>query len=1143
MKKSVLSVLVLIPTIALFVNSCGLPEIDRASVDQRFARLPPEVTRRLRELIFYDETIEIEAVRDDAGHYSFIRQAFPVLFGRKVRGYDELSAVHDLIIWTSRYEALEIMLDKESPYFAEYVDYWSEVVIDMLRVHRDAGDGARVAFDSCYTLPNPPIEDISSRDAGRLARCVLSAAPTGDCTVDPQQNMASLVRSALADDNLASVYRAHLFALISHPPTGFQASAQNKVDDIASLFGDAYIHRSTDCVKCHDSIQSVNGPADIAGNTSYWNRHFAIPAPFEEAFFGTPSRVQPDKRVVNFVFRTDIARSGPIDPWGIDGGCDMNFKPRGSAPGLEDIYSDYTTIVDDSGSPIVPYFTKSMDNTASIWEVDDIFKEGYHTLRLFGLRPSRLMSPSFVPDPGCTDHCDAVMFPDPLPDAPSDIDDLITDNCSECHRPMGPGAPLYLNNSGWVANVVSERVRGSWPICSDAPYYVVPGQPDESCLYRLVAANMMPSGGPALSGTEKMALYAWIAGIDDDVGPTSGCEVGAPSACEVVLAENDNEAGYAYLVAANAVNKIWQQTMGSSLTIPMYFPRNEKSRDILRQLTESNFLTADWSLKYTLLRILASEYFNRRAPDSTTLTSGYVLPTVFKPFEVNDPRRPPEAQDGWTPGDAVPVVNTAHRRVHMTNEADRSRHFNGMPDSVYRYDTFNLFRSLHRALGWRNIDRFDLPSTQTYPSENLRRAIGQYFSPSEPGFRGIQFEMMVTWEATHGQCSSENKDVTTDWIDRLMTEAASASASRALTNRDMAISVRDWLLSNGEMRDRVAVGETRSEAELVNVMFGGDDIAPVLDDNVDFTDAAAVDQVEAVLRQYCGVLLQSPQFLLAGIADEMLGPDPALRVCNDGPCTYQEICLSVSASYENENPFKRLVCGEDSLRAVDRFPGITGPDDLMCPALLCNRVPGAFIELGPECFLNPESCFPPVPPCYFHGCALVDCCGGPAPPVDSEWRFVADLEGGIVVAAQGIEVVRVGMDEAFTLQAGDRLAFRDWLIMPPGSHLQVESKLGRIETPANGVPSGVNDAGWRLQVTGPSNRIFQQARMQLNTGIWPLDDTGDYRQSPILPGAEGVGPSDALLNLLRESFQNSQENWRLDPRNTGKPPPQDDGPD
>ena len=57
--------------------------------------------------------------------------------------------------------------------------------------------------------------------------------------------------------------------------------------------------------------------------------------------------------------------------------------------------------------------------------------------------------------------------------------------------------------------------------------------------------------------------------------------------------------------------------------------------------------------------------------------------------------------------------------------------------------------------------------------------------------------------------------------------------------------------------------------------------------------------------------LESPQFQLAGIAEDDVGVKPRLRVCNTAECSYQQMCTAlrpaVNALLQREAQF--LLCG------------------------------------------------------------------------------------------------------------------------------------------------------------------------------------------------------------------------------------------
>ena len=68
-------------------------------------------------------------VADDAGDTSFVRQAVPIVLGRKVRGYDELQLFVGLVQATDRPRFVRMLTDRTSPYYTEYVEHWSNFFV------------------------------------------------------------------------------------------------------------------------------------------------------------------------------------------------------------------------------------------------------------------------------------------------------------------------------------------------------------------------------------------------------------------------------------------------------------------------------------------------------------------------------------------------------------------------------------------------------------------------------------------------------------------------------------------------------------------------------------------------------------------------------------------------------------------------------------------------------------------------------------------------------------------------------------------------------------------------------------------------------------------------------------------------------
>lgn len=381
----------------------------------------------------------------------------------------------------------------------------------------------------------------------------------------------------------------------------------------------------------------------------------------------------------------------------------------------------------------------------------------------------------------------------------------------------------------------------------------------------------------------------------------SGLVRSAPDTDGDGLADTLNDAAaFAFLVAANVVNQTWTEMMGFPLTIANYFPRNPGQLDVLRQLTEDEFVRSGWSLKTLLARILTSPFFNRKPPKAGDGATPYELPMVFDPWVENDPRLPPEALEGWTSGTAfTPDPN-------HTPSNDPERHFNAMTESVHRYSPRSLLYSAHSALGWPGPQRFP---GDLYPSTDLMKAIGQFFKDAEPGFHSVDFQGLLHWESVHGACAKPRLVLGGDWIHRLIDRIPgfdAANPNSPVTLSDLVMTMKDWIIGDSTVATTVPTGAAGSEAQALVRHFG----ARLT------TRASAMSRgvLEAKLRNLCGVLLETPQFMLAGIAPAAVGrAAPRLRVCNARPCTYQEICNDLKPAVERLR--RRVVtCGTSSVR-------------------------------------------------------------------------------------------------------------------------------------------------------------------------------------------------------------------------------------
>jgi hypothetical protein len=321
----------------------------------------------------------------------------------------------------------------------------------------------------------------------------------------------------------------------------------------------------------------------------------------------------------------------------------------------------------------------------------------------------------------------------------------------------------------------------------------------------------------------------------------------------------------AYMTAMTATENVWKEVMGERLTIANYFPRNVEQRDALWELGEQTFLRTGWSLKTLLVRIMTSDYFNRRSPDVGSGTTPYRQPMIFDPWVADDPRSPPP------PVDAKELNN-------------------GQGDLVHRLTPAGLLYSIAAAFDWPSPPRF--LDGSGFASTQLVKASGQYINENEQGRKGADFQGLLVWESELGLCQKP-ASVRMDWIDRVVAAIPAfdvGNPTMPATVADVVSTVKDWILVDGKIRTTAPLPPPGSPA----LATEWDTVARLFGVGLN-TPASTAPNLKTNLRAYCGVLLKSPQFMLTGIdaaGDELTFP--RLRVCNSGACSYGDLCSGYS---------------------------------------------------------------------------------------------------------------------------------------------------------------------------------------------------------------------------------------------------------
>jgi hypothetical protein len=384
--------------------------------------------------------------------------------------------------------------------------------------------------------------------------------------------------------------------------------------------------------------------------------------------------------------------------------------------------------------------------------------------------------------------------------------------------------------------------------------------------------------------------------------------------------EIDGHESFAYMLSARIVNRIWREIMGYPLTLVHYFPRNEFQRDILLELT-NHFVGESWSLKTLLVDILTHPLYNESAPvDGCGPDHPYLMPRVFNP---------------WS--DVFPI------------EEEQG---NSVGDQVHRHSARVMLSMIENALNWS--------TNAAYPKdadEAFQQSIGIFLKDGEPGFSGVDFQGMLAWENRHGACESQGTLVFEegpfscvgkcgdpgqeddpcycdskceeygdccpnyqtlcvdeleeapsggmDWINKLLQTANVAVPQEGkdpISVRDIASGLKDRLIAEPDIT-------TWQEEALISALFE----VTSLD-----TPIADLENLEERTRFLCGILLESPQFLLSGLPppDQVTTP----RLIVDGQ-TYQAHCDAWKSPLKTMSDYS-MTCEENGL-TVSLSPNAT----------------------------------------------------------------------------------------------------------------------------------------------------------------------------------------------------------------------------
>lgn len=410
-------------------------------------------------------------------------------------------------------------------------------------------------------------------------------------------------------------------------------------------------------------------------------------------------------------------------------------------------------------------------------------------------------------------------------------------------------------------------------------------------------------------------IASFFAGMTSDYGTVADIDTSLRAGYEALPGAPaiTGDTAFAYMVAAKISENVWQQLMGEPLTLVNRYSRNREQSDTHKYLTEDVFIENDWSLKELIVAVLGETFFNRRAPRDSEASRAYALPPMWDPFvpatATCDARREDRGDreiDGYVFRTETSDAggSAAIRGDGLVLHSNELCAFNGQGDLVHRFAPRTLMNATSRALDWPAPQTF--PDAGLHPTRNFQRSIGQYLSAIDPGTRKVDFQSLLYWDDIHGRCAldmdpaPDGVELLEDWVDDLIDEIDAenvASPGDPVTLADAVETLKDWILQEPSIEghapsdgyaasQNLAFGEvpmpdtTPTEEQAVAALFDQSLDSPVVTD----------DAFESSLRELCGAYLRSPQFTLAGLVRPDDFASPRLRVCNDGACSYLEMC-------------------------------------------------------------------------------------------------------------------------------------------------------------------------------------------------------------------------------------------------------------
>lgn len=398
-------------------------------------------------------------------------------------------------------------------------------------------------------------------------------------------------------------------------------------------------------------------------------------------------------------------------------------------------------------------------------------------------------------------------------------------------------------------------------------------------------------GGPAgpawFAGTEyaapDVAALVDALGVGVDGLPNmSGAEPTDATAGSTLTMPNNRRGAAALMFASNVADSLFEVVSGYRTTLIHGMSRNPDQANLRQDLINALVVTGGGrtvlSLRNLLKTYMLSPLYNRRspihsAPVSPPQPGPYQIPMYFNPWAATE--------------DGAENALTGDNR-------------NGQGDLVHRRAPVELAWSLFKDLGWPRPQIYPSATGTSYPTEAFMDRIGRFRSWLEPGTTMWQFDSLLSWEQQVGLCQKPANATQPDFIERVMTGAATFATPP--TMRDLLQQVRNRLLLNMNFA-AAAVAGGPTEEELVTSMLG-------IDLTVPYTDPSVGGDAEPMLREYCGAILMSPQYLLESLPTVTQVPPqpPAVACLLDEPCTQSALACEYAGVAKHMDPPIPLAC-------------------------------------------------------------------------------------------------------------------------------------------------------------------------------------------------------------------------------------------